>query len=58
MKKFLCLLAAVALVFIFTACSQSGELEKLQQQMEAMQSQLEQLQQQNEDLKNQLEASG
>lgn len=47
MKKILCILAVVALIFTFTACSQNND-GNLQSQMEALQSQMA-------DMQNQLE---
>lgn len=41
MKKFLCLLAAVALIFTFTACSSNSEIEDLKRRMEDLQQQVE-----------------
>lgn len=45
-------MAVVALIFTFTACTNTSELEKLQQQMEDMQSRFEQ---QIEEMQSQLE---
>lgn len=41
MKKFLCLLAAVALIFTFTACSSNSEIEDLKRKMKDLQQQVE-----------------